>query len=80
MRDSALVFKTLIEKFTHEYDAALQQIIQMYIVAQATIQKSHNLAGDLTNGKGLGDAKFKVNLDPFLGNWGAFFSPSLSSA
>ncbi|CAM1503871.1 Fc.00g014620.m01.CDS01 [Cosmosporella sp. VM-42] len=69
-RDSALVFKCIIDRFTHEYDPELQNYIQEYIVAQAKLQGVSNPSGSLSDGKGLGEPKFEVNLSAFTGSWG----------
>ena len=69
-RDSALVFKGIVDSFTDDYDAALQKQIQNYIVAQAKLQGVSNPSGNLANGAGLGEAKFMVDLTQFTGDWG----------
>ncbi|KAF7551843.1 hypothetical protein G7046_g7590 [Stylonectria norvegica] len=69
-RDSALVFKCIVDRFTHEYDADLQNHIQQYIVSQAKLQGVSNPSGSLSDGSGLGEPKFEVNSSPFTGNWG----------
>lgn len=69
-RDSALVFRGIVESFTHSYDAALQTQIQNYVVAQAKVQGVTNPSGNLASGAGLGEPKFMVDLTEFTGNWG----------
>ncbi|PHH82914.1 hypothetical protein CDD82_4348 [Ophiocordyceps australis] len=69
-RDSALVFKSLVDRFTHNYDASLQHHIQEYIVSQAAQQAVSNPSGSLADGTGLGEPKFQVNLTAFTGEWG----------
>ena len=65
------MFKTLIEHFAaNEYDADLQQTITEYIVGQAELQTVSNPSGDLTDGSGLGEAKFHVDLSQFTDAWG----------
>lgn len=71
-RDSALVFKCIIDRFTHEYDPELQTYIQEYIGAQAKLQGISNPSGSLSDGKGLGEPKFEVDLTAFTGSWGKF--------
>ncbi|KFY35340.1 hypothetical protein V494_05995, partial [Pseudogymnoascus sp. VKM F-4513 (FW-928)] len=69
-RDSALVFKYLLDKFGNEYSESLQAQVQNYIVAQAKLQGISNPSGSLDNGAGLGEPKFEVNLTAFTGDWG----------
>ncbi|KAK7430540.1 glycoside hydrolase 15 protein [Neonectria magnoliae] len=69
-RDSALVFKAIVERFTNEYDAGLQKHIQEYIVSQAKLQGVSNPSGSLSDGQGLGEAKYHVDMSAFTGGWG----------
>ncbi len=69
-RDSALVFKCLVDRFTHEYDASLQSLIEEYIAGQAKLQSVSNPSGSLSDGTGLGEPKFQADLTPFTGSWG----------
>lgn len=69
-RDSALVFKCLVDRFTHSYDANLQNLIQEYIAAEARLQGVSNLSGSLSDGSGLAEPKFNVDLSTFTGPWG----------
>ncbi|OAA71179.1 glucoamylase I precursor [Cordyceps fumosorosea ARSEF 2679] len=69
-RDSALVFKCLVDRFTNSYDANLQKLIQEYVGAQAKLQGVSNPSGSLSDGTGLGEPKFNVDLTAFTGNWG----------
>ncbi|KAK3343986.1 glucan 1, 4-alpha-glucosidase [Lasiosphaeria hispida] len=69
-RDSALVFKGIVEAFTHSYDPALQTQIQNFIAAQAKLQGVSNPSGSLSSGAGLGEPKFRVDLTQFTGEWG----------
>ncbi|KAB5585336.1 family 15 glycosyl hydrolase [Coniochaeta sp. 2T2.1] len=69
-RDSALVFKSIVDTFTHSYDANLQTQIQNYIASQAKLQGVSNPSGSLWNGAGLGEPKFYVDLTQFTGPWG----------
>ena len=71
-RDSALVFKSLVDRFVHEYDAGLQKLITEYIVAQARLQGVSNPSGSLDDGTGLGEPKFQADLTPFTGDWGKY--------
>ncbi|KAI0850178.1 carbohydrate-binding module family 20 protein [Daldinia vernicosa] len=69
-RDAALVFKAIIERFTNSYDASLQTQIQNYIIAQAKLQTVSNPSGSLSDGTGLGEPKFNVDLSAFTDSWG----------
>jgi len=69
-RDSALVFKSIVDRFTDYYDANLQRHIEEYIGAQAVIQGISNPSGSLADGSGLGEAKYEVDLTAFTGDWG----------
>ncbi|KAM0226948.1 hypothetical protein ACHAPO_011936 [Fusarium lateritium] len=69
-RDAALVFKYVIDRFINQYDAGLQKKIQQYIASQAKLQGVSNPSGSLSDGSGLGEAKYEVDLSPFTGGWG----------
>ncbi|KAG9257383.1 putative glucoamylase GMY1 [Emericellopsis atlantica] len=69
-RDSALVFRSIVDRFTDQYDANLQHLIQEYVGAQAKLQGVSNPSGSLSDGQGLGEPKFEVNLTPYTGAWG----------
>ncbi|OBT59101.1 hypothetical protein VE04_00695 [Pseudogymnoascus sp. 24MN13] len=69
-RDSALVFKYIFDRFQSGYTASLQTQLQNYIVAQAKIQGVSNPAGTLSDGSGLGEAKYYVDMSPYTGGWG----------
>ncbi|KAI3340287.1 family 15 glycosyl hydrolase [Ustulina deusta] len=69
-RDSALVFKAIVERFSHEYDGSLQAEIANYIIGQAKLQTVSNPSGDLSDGRGLGEAKYEVDGSAFTGGWG----------
>ncbi|SPQ26555.1 c476dcc6-bc0f-4ec0-b2df-b3d1867e7b8d [Thermothielavioides terrestris] len=69
-RDSALTFKCVVDTFTNSYDASLQAEIQNYIVAQAHLQGVSNPSGSLSDGSGLGEPKFNVDMSQFTGAWG----------
>lgn len=68
-RDSALVFKTLVDMFKNG-DSALLDVIEEYISAQAYIQTVSNPSGDLSGGSGLGEPKFNADETAFTGSWG----------
>lgn len=69
-RDSALVFKAIVDRFINNYDAGLQTEIQNYIAAQARLQTVSNPSGSLSDGTGLGEAKFNVNFSAYTDAWG----------
>lgn len=68
-RDSALVFKTLVDMFKNG-DSALLDVIEEYISAQAYIQTVSNPSGALSGGSGLGEPKFNADETAFTGSWG----------
>lgn len=67
-RDSALVFKMLVDQFLAG-NTKLESKIQDYISAQAGLQTVNNPSGGLCTG-GLGEPKFMVDLTAFTGAWG----------
>lgn len=69
-RDAGLVLKELIDIFANDYNTTLQSDIQNYISAQARLQGVSNPSGSLSNGAGLGEPKFNVDLSQFTGDWG----------
>lgn len=69
-RDSALTFKCIVDTFTNSYDASLQAEIQNYIAAQAHLQGVSNPSGGLSDGAGLAEPKFNVDMSQFTGAWG----------
>ncbi|KAJ3529831.1 hypothetical protein NM208_g9587 [Fusarium decemcellulare] len=69
-RDAALVFKYVVDRFIHQYDAGLQKHIQEYIASQAKLQGVSNPSGSLSDGAGLGEPKFNVDLSAYTGGWG----------
>ncbi|KAK0708998.1 Six-hairpin glycosidase-like protein [Lasiosphaeria miniovina] len=69
-RDSALVFRGIVDAFTESYDPKLQTQIQNYIASQAKLQGVSNPSGSFSNGAGLGEPKFNVDLTQFTGAWG----------
>ncbi len=64
------MFKCLVDRFTHSYDGNLQKLIQEYIAAQAKLQGVSNPSGSLSDGAGLAEPKFNVDLSAFTGPWG----------
>ena len=68
-RDSALVFKNLVDMF-RSGDSALLEVIEEYISSQAYIQTVSNPSGGLSGGGGLGEPKFNADETAFTGSWG----------
>ncbi|KAF7946409.1 hypothetical protein EAE96_009407 [Botrytis aclada] len=69
-RDSALVFKALVDTFiSSSYSASLQQEIENYISSQAGLQTVSNPSGGLSSG-GLGEPKFNADKSAFTESWG----------
>lgn len=69
-RDSALTFKEVVDTFEDSYNTTLQTEIENYIAAQAYLQGISNPSGSLSDGTGLGEPKFNVDLTAFTGSWG----------
>lgn len=61
--------KTLIDLFIAG-DDSLESTIQEYVEATAKLQAISNPSGKLSDGTGLGEPKFEVNLTAFTGDWG----------
>ncbi|KAJ5546967.1 hypothetical protein N7494_004552 [Penicillium frequentans] len=68
-RDAALTLKVLVDRFIAG-DSSLESTIQQYISAQAKLQTISNPSGDLSDGSGLGEPKFNVDITAFTGDWG----------
>ncbi|KAG6837804.1 hypothetical protein H0H93_016172 [Arthromyces matolae] len=68
-RDSALVFKTIIDQFTLGQDTTLRPLIDSYVAAQTIIQQVSNPSGTVSTG-GLGEPKFNIDETAFTGSWG----------
>lgn len=71
-RDSALTFKEVVDTFEGSYNTTLQTEIENYITAQAYLQGLSNPSGSLSDGTGLGEPKFNVDLTAFTDSWGKF--------
>ncbi|ROW03824.1 hypothetical protein VMCG_05402 [Cytospora schulzeri] len=69
-RDSALTFKEVVDTFENSYNTTLQTEIENYIAAQAYLQGVSNPSGSLSDGTGLGEPKFNVDLSAFTDSWG----------
>ena len=68
-RDSALVFKLLIEDFVSGDDPSLCGLIDAYISVEARIQQTSNPSGPAGKG-GLGEPKFNIDGSAFTDSWG----------
>ncbi|KAJ4288340.1 hypothetical protein N0V88_007378 [Collariella sp. IMI 366227] len=69
-RDASLVFTGIVDSFAHNYSAELQTTMQNFIIGQARLQGVSNPSGGFSNGAGLGEPKFMVDLRQFTGEWG----------
>ncbi|KAK0634696.1 glucan 1, 4-alpha-glucosidase [Bombardia bombarda] len=69
-RDASLVSKLLVDTFVANYSSSLQTTIQNFIISQAKLQGVSNPSGGLSNGAGLAEPKFNVDLSQFTGAWG----------
>ncbi|KAF9885466.1 hypothetical protein FE257_012902 [Aspergillus nanangensis] len=68
-RDSGLTMLGVVEQFLNG-DSSLESLIQAYVDSQATQQGVSNPSGDLSDGSGLGEPKFMVDISPFTDAWG----------
>lgn len=59
----------LVEEFLAG-NTSLEPRIKEYVIAQGIIQGINNPAGSLSDGQGLGEAKFNVNETAYTGPWG----------
>lgn len=64
-----MTFTALIERFIAG-DSSLETAIEQYITSQAEIQTVTNPSGSLSDGSGLGEPKFYVNITEFTDAWG----------
>lgn len=62
VRDSNIVFKTLVDRFSQTGDQQLQPAIHSFIAAQASIQTVQSPSGNLENGLGLAEPRFLPNI------------------
>ena len=53
VRDSSLVFKTIIDQFTTGADTSLRSLIDLFVTAESNLQSVSNPSGSITTG-GLG--------------------------
>jgi glucoamylase len=68
-RDSALVFKFLIEDFMSGDDPPLRRLIDAYISVEQIIQQITNPSG-AAGKSGLGEPKFNIDGSAFTAPWG----------
>lgn len=68
-RDSALVMRTVVARYIRERDPALRATIDDYIAGVREMQHKETPSGGFHTG-GLGEVKFEVNNEPFIGEWG----------
>ncbi|KAB5589382.1 Glucoamylase [Ceratobasidium theobromae] len=68
-RDSALVYKVLVDMYISGRDNSLLQGIYDWISSQTKLQQVTNPSGTVEAG-GLGEPKFMVNETQFTGSWG----------
>lgn len=68
-RDSGLTMLGVIEEFLAG-DSSLESLIQAYATSQAKQQTVSNPSGDLSDGSGLGEPKFYVDLTAYTDAWG----------
>ncbi|CAE6476837.1 unnamed protein product [Rhizoctonia solani] len=69
IRDSALVYKVLVDQYVSGRDNSLYQGILDWIASQTRLQQVTNPSGTVSAG-GLGEPKFNINETEFTGSWG----------
>ncbi|PWY70942.1 putative glucoamylase precursor [Aspergillus heteromorphus CBS 117.55] len=70
-RDAGLTMLAEIEQLAAgTANASLESLIQEYVDSQVKQQVVANPSGTLSNGSGLGEPKFQVNITAFTGSWG----------
>jgi glucoamylase len=68
-RDASLTITAIVEQF-NAGDASLEALIQSFVDSQAKLQTVDNPSGSLSDGSGLGEPKFNVDLSAFTDAWG----------
>ncbi|EUC57047.1 glucoamylase [Rhizoctonia solani AG-3 Rhs1AP] len=68
-RDSALVFKVLVDQYTQGRDTTLDTQIRNWIASQGRIQQVSNPSGTVSSG-GLGEPKYNIDESAFTAGWG----------
>ncbi|PYH92513.1 putative glycosyl hydrolase, family 15 [Aspergillus ellipticus CBS 707.79] len=69
-RDAGLTMMAEIERLAAGTNSSLESLIQEYVDSQVKQQVVSNPSGTLSNGSGLGEPKFEVNITAFTGSWG----------
>ncbi|OJK02271.1 hypothetical protein ASPACDRAFT_1879587 [Aspergillus aculeatus ATCC 16872] len=75
-RDAGLTIPAITALLTDLTDdeentrASIERILQQFVTSQATQQTISNPSGSLTDGTGLGEPKFHVNITEFTEAWG----------
>ena len=70
VRDSNLVFKTLVDRFVATKDQKLQHALNSYVLAQASMQQVKSPSGGLNDGTGLSEPRFLPNITADPDNYG----------
>lgn len=68
-RDSAIVFKLLIDQYASGQDTSLSGLIDDFVSAQGRLQYVSNPSGNIKTG-GLGEPKFNIDESAFTLDWG----------
>ncbi|THV03026.1 glycoside hydrolase family 15 protein [Dendrothele bispora CBS 962.96] len=68
-RDSALVYKMLVDQYIHYGEKNLKPYLDDFVASQKVLQHVSNPSGDFET-DGLGEPKFHVNLTAFEEPWG----------
>ncbi|OJI97296.1 hypothetical protein ASPVEDRAFT_119801 [Aspergillus versicolor CBS 583.65] len=68
-RDAAMTLAALIEEL-RAGNTDLESTIQNYVDSQAKLQSVENPSGGISDGSGLGEPKFNVDLSQFTDEWG----------
>ncbi|GJE98974.1 glycoside hydrolase family 15 protein [Phanerochaete sordida] len=69
VRDSSLVFKTIVDQYTSGTDTSTRALIDAFVAAEGTLQQVTNPSGSVSTG-GLGEPKFNIDETAFTGSWG----------
>jgi len=69
IRDSALVFKALVDRYTDGRDPGRLPLILQFVTSQSHFQNLNNPSGAAL-GAGLGEPKFNIDETAFTGGWG----------
>ena len=69
VRDSSLVFKLIVDRYTSGQDTSTRSLIDAFVSAEATLQQTTNPSGSVSSG-GLGEPKFNIDETAFTDAWG----------